>query len=190
MENKIVSVIVGSVRMGRMGDKVANAIKMHMEKKGYKINLIDPLQVSELQTLKIPNQYNPNPSEEMKKVSSMLLESDGFILVTPEYNHSYSGTIKNVLDNFMPEYARKPFGIVSYSAGLFGGIRANEMLRPIVSELNGVATPVPFMVSGVNDAFDEKGEFKDKTYYERMNEFLKDFDWYLIALKEARKTSQ
>ncbi len=179
MNEFTVSIIIGSIRPARMGDKVAVAIKNHMEKKGYKINLIDPMKIAELQTLKIPNQYNPNPSEEMKNVSRMLAESQGFLLVTPEYNHSFSGTIKNVIDNFMPEYSKKPFVIASYSAGSFGGIRANEALRPVISELGGFVVPTPFILPNVNEAFNESGEFKDTSNYARLDKLLEEFSYYL-----------
>jgi NAD(P)H-dependent FMN reductase len=123
----------------------------------------------------------------MSKIHQWLIESDGFILVTPEYNHSFSGTIKNALDNFLPEYEKKPFGIVSYSNGPFGGIRANEALRIVISQLKGVSTPIPLMISVVQEVFDEKGLLKDSQYDSRFKTFLEDFEWYVNSLKEARE---
>jgi len=182
----IISIFIGSIRSGRIGDKVANWVAKTLEQRGHTVNIIDPEEYPELQTLKIPNHYNQKPSLDMQKIHKWLEESDGFILVTPEYNHSFSGTIKNALDNFMPEYEKKPFGIVSYSIGPFGGIRANEALRPIISELKGVATPIPFMISTVGNVFDENGNLKDKVYDERIVAFLDNFEWYVHALKDAR----
>ncbi|MGV8161906.1 MAG: NADPH-dependent FMN reductase [Candidatus Nanoarchaeia archaeon] len=181
------SVFLGSIRPGREGEKVANWITATLKQRGHRVHLIDPLKHQELLTMHTLNHYNPDPSKEMEKLHNWLLESDGFILVTPEYNHSFSGAIKNALDNFMPEYEKKPFGIVSYSIGPFGGIRANEALRVIVSELKGVPTPIPFMISSVQNLFDEKGELKDMTYNDRIKEFLEDYEWYLLSLKEARQ---
>ena len=87
----------------------------------------------------------------------------------------------------MPEYLHKPFGIASYSGGPFGGIRANEGLRQVVSELKGVPTPIPLMMSLVQNVFDESGNLKDTSYEKRLNDFLDDFEWYVNALKAARK---
>jgi len=181
------TVFLGSVRNGREGEKVANWIVKTLKQRGHNVYLIDPDKHQELLTLRVPNQYNPKPSEDMTKIHEWLLESDGFILVTPEYNHSFSGTIKNALDNFMPEYEKKPFGIVSYSIGPFGGIRANEALRIVVSELKGISTPIPFMISEVQKVFDETGSPKDIKYSERIKTFLEDYEWHLNALKEARQ---
>lgn len=186
MKKTTISVFIGSVRNGRIGDKVANWIAKTLEQRGHTVYIIDPDKFPELLTLRIPNHYNPKPSTQMQQVHKWLDESDGFILVTPEYNHSFSGTIKNALDNFMPEYEKKPFGIVSYSGGPFGGIRANEALRIVVSELKGVSTPIPFMVSMVQNVFDENGKLKDESYTERLSKFLDDFEWYVKTLKEAR----
>jgi NAD(P)H-dependent FMN reductase len=186
MMKTTISVFIGSIRNGRMGDKVANWVAKTLEQRGHTVHIIDPNNHPELQTLKFPNQYNPKPSIDMQQVHNWLMESDGFILVTPEYNHSFSGTIKNALDNFMPEYEKKPFGVVSYSAGPFGGIRANEALRVVISELKGVATPIPFMISTVQNVFDESGVLKDKVYDERIVAFLDNFEWYVNALKDAR----
>jgi NAD(P)H-dependent FMN reductase len=182
-----VSVFIGSVRNGRMGDKPANWIAKTLEQRGHTVHIIDPDKIPELLTLKLPNHYNQKPSSQMQQVHKWLDESDGFIIVTPEYNHSFSGTIKNALDNFMPEYEKKPFGIASYSISPFGGIRANEALRIVISELKGVATPIPFMISMVQNVFDDTGKLKDESYTERLNSFLDNFEWYVNALKDARE---
>ncbi len=63
-----------------------------------------------------------NPSDKIKDLRNKTNESEGHIAVTPEYNHSTSGALKNTLDYFLEEYYFKPSAIVSYSPGLFGGI--------------------------------------------------------------------
>lgn len=184
---KTTAVFLGSIRPGRIGEKVSEWITAELKKRGHKVHIIDPAKYKELQTLQIPNHYNPKPSEEMKQIHEWLTEADGFILLTPEYNHSFSGTIKNALDNFMPEYEKKPFGIASYSISPFGGVRANEALRIVVSELKGVSTPIPLMISSVQDVFDEKGNLKDTQYNDRLKGFLENYEWYLKALKKGRE---
>ena len=83
--------------------------------------------------------------------------SDGFIIVTPEYNHSYPAVLKNALDHIFWEWNRKPVAIVSYGARS-GGARAREQLLPVVVELgmlplrSSVAIPFP---SSTVDAQDE-----------------------------------
>jgi NAD(P)H-dependent FMN reductase len=179
----VISVFIGSSRPGRHGDKVAKWIGAALTGRGHTVHLIDPVEYPDLQTMELPFHYG-NQSAQLKKVHELLAASNGFILVSPEYNHSYSGVLKNMLDNFMPEYAHKPFGIATYSKGPFGGIRANEHLRPVVSELKGVPTPLPFLMSGSDTAFDEQGRLKEKAYDERLKKFLDDFEYYVEKLRK------
>jgi NAD(P)H-dependent FMN reductase len=182
-----ISIFVGSMRSGRQGEKVERWIAQALKARGHTVHVIDPNEHKELQVLVLPNHYNQKPSADMKKVHEWLVASDGFILVSPEYNHSFSGVLKNAIDNFIPEYEKKPFGIATYSIGPFGGIRANEALRPIVNELKGVPTPLPLLIPTVQNVFDEKGNLTDQAYTERLNKFLTDFEWYVEALKAKRK---
>jgi NAD(P)H-dependent FMN reductase len=185
--DSIISVFLGSIREGRNGIKVARWVVSQLEKKGCKVHLIDPAEHQELLTLRMRHRDNQKPTEDMTKVSGWLKESDGFVLVTPEYNHSFSGVLKNALDNFMPEYEKKPFGIVSYSTGPLGGVRANEALRAVVSELKGVPTPIPMIIPMVQEAFDESGNLKDPKAEEKRVRFMDNFEWYVKALKAARE---
>jgi NAD(P)H-dependent FMN reductase len=184
----VIAVFSGTTRSGKKGQFVAQWIARILEQRGHTVHMIDPTEYEELLVLHIPNHYNPKPTKQMQAISKMLCDSDGFILVSPEYNHSFSGALKNAIDNFMPEYEKKPFGIATYSAGPFGGIRANEALRPVVSELKGVPTPLPFLVSHVQNLFNDAGELQDNRYSDRLAIFLDDFEWYVNALKAARGT--
>ena len=56
------------------------------------------------------------------------METDGYMPITPEYNHSTSAAMKNILDYFLEEYYIKPSAIVSYSVGGFGGVNAVQHL--------------------------------------------------------------
>jgi len=181
-------VISGSTRNGRFGDTVAQWIVNTIKKRGDDVQFINPNDYDELLVVRTPHHRSKDPSEQMHKVHTILEEADGFVLVTPEYNHSFTGAIKNILDNFMPEYRRKPFAIASYSSGAFGGIRANEALRPVISELKGVPTPIPLLLPSVKEIFDENGQPKEELVNERLGKFLDDFDWYVKALKTARES--
>ena len=80
----------------------------------------------ELPLLDKMNKEMKNPSDRIKDLRNKINESEGYIAVTPEYNHSTSGALKNTLDYFLEEYYFKPSAIVSYSPGLFGGINAAQ----------------------------------------------------------------
>jgi NAD(P)H-dependent FMN reductase len=115
-----IAVIVGSVRSERQGIKVANWIVKKLEERNHKVSLVDPL---ELQLPLLDKMYKEmkTPSEDLQKLYAIIKEADGYISVTPEYNHSTSFAMKNTLDYFLEEYFFKPSGIVSYFTGSFGG---------------------------------------------------------------------
>lgn len=184
---RTISVFLGSIRPGRQGEKVTDWLINALKQRGYKTYLIDPLKYEELQTLAESYKYSSKPSEEIIQIHQWLEESDGFILVTPEYNRSSSGTIKNAIDHFFDEYTRKPFGIISYSIRPTGGVRANDALKLVIPELKGILTPASVMIPAVHEAFDDKGIMKDPKYDEYLKTFLEDFEWYLDALKDARE---
>ena len=108
-------------------------------------------------------------------------------MVAPEYNHSTSSAMENTLDYFLEEYFFKPSGIVSYSAGPFGGVIAGNHLRQVLAEMGAPAIPSQFPISRVQDVFGENGELIDNNYDRRSEKFLDEFDWYVSAFSEQRK---
>ena len=62
-------------------------------------------------------------------MNNQIVEADGYMPITPEYNHITSAALKNTLDYFLEEYYFKPSAIVSYSVGGFGGVNAVHILK-------------------------------------------------------------
>ena len=91
----------------------------------------------------------------------ILTKADAFVIVSAEYNHGEPAALKNLLDHFQSEYLYKPSGIVTYSAGPFGGVRALVTLRAILAELGTPSIPSAFPISHVGDAFDADGIAND-----------------------------
>ncbi len=113
--------------------------------------------------------------------------ADAYIVVTPEYNHGYPGSLKYMLDLNLKEYIHKPVAFVGVSAGPFGGTRVIESLVPIVRELGLVATFTDVNVSNVQDEVSENGEWKDASTWERRTEkLLSELIWMTRALADAR----
>lgn len=181
-----IAVIVGSVRSERQGIKVAHWIVKKLQERKHDVSLVDPF---ELQLPLLDKMYKEmkDPSENLKKLYTIIKEADGYIAVTPEYNHSTSSAMKNTLDYFLEEYFFKPSGIVSYSAGPFGGVIAGNHLRQVLAEMGAPAIPSQFPISRVQDVFAENGELVDKNYDSRSEKFLDEFDWYVTAFLEQRK---
>jgi len=114
--------------------------------------------------------------ESVKKISTAIKNADALIIVTPEYNYSIPGSLKNVID-FLSKNPEKPFdkkavGIISASPSLLGGVRAQYHLRQILVAVNAMSMNVPeVVITQVNTKFDETGNLID----EQTTVFLKKF---------------
>jgi len=114
-------------------------------------------------------------------------DSDAYLAVTPEYNHSIPSALKNTIDYFLEEYFFKPSAIVSYSVGGFGGINAAQHLRQIFAEVGAPSISSSFAISKVQTVFDKEGNLIDSNYDSRVKRFLDEFDWYIEAFANQRK---
>jgi len=181
-----ISVFVGSIRDGRAGRKVADWVVRGLRKRQHDVHLIDPLEHDDLLLLDHMYKSVENPSEDFQALQRTVAESDGYVAVTPEYNHSFSGTIKNAIDAFLEEYTFKCFGIVTYSASNFGGIHAASALRSVTAELGAPAIPTSLAVSKVSDVFDDEGNLLEEAYEKRLAKFLDELEWFADALASKR----
>lgn len=181
------AVIYGSARKSRQGIKAARFVTRKLEERGHSVTLVDSMQ-QELPFLDLMyKEYEKgNAPEAMEAIGQTLNNADGFIVVSAEYNHSIPSALKNLLDHYQSEYLYKPSGIVTYSAGPFGGVRALVNLRAILAELGTPSIPSAFPVSRIHSAFDDDGTPLDHAYDERVVKFLDEFEWYATALKQAR----
>ena len=180
-----IAIILGSVRQDRNGAKVGNWITKKIAERGYNTKIIDPIQL-DLPILDRMYKEMNDPEPKYKKLHDMINSADGYVPITPEYNHTVSGAMKNTLDYCLEEYFFKPSAIVSYSVGPFGGINAAQHLRQIFAELGSPSIPSSFQISRVNEAFDEDGNMLAQEYNKRIERFLDEFDWYLEAFKTQR----
>ena len=185
------AVIYGSVRSGRRGIGVARFVARKLEERGHEVTLIDPLE-HELPMLdRMYKEYDPGEAPPaMEAVANILRRADGFVVVSGEYNHSVPPALKNLLDHYQSEYLYKPSGIVSYSAGPFGGVRALTALRAILAELGTPSIPSAFPVSQIYKTFDNDGNAIDAGYNERVVKFLDEYEWYVNALKHGREAGR
>ena len=181
------AVIYGSARRDRQGIKAARFFVRQLQQRNYDVSLVDS-QKYELPTLDwMYKEYAQGEAPEaMHKIAEILNAADGFIIISAEYNHSVPAALKNLLDHFQSEYLYKPSGIVTYSAGPFGGVRALINLRAILAELGTPSIPSAFPISQIHKAFDADGNPLDTLYEKRVVKFLDEFEWYASALRQAR----
>jgi NAD(P)H-dependent FMN reductase len=185
------AVIYGSARRDRQGIKAAHFVVRKLEERGHAVTLIDS-QEHDLPLLDLMyKEYEPGQAPAaMQTIAETLKAADGFIVVSGEYNHSIPAALKNLLDHFQSEYFYKPSGIVTYSAGPFGGVRALVNLRAILAELGTPSIPSAFPVSHIHNAFDDDGNSLDTPYDEWVVNFLEEFEWYANALRRGRNHEQ
>src|ERR671919_706665 len=171
------AVIVGSVRRDRQGIKVARWIEKKLQGRNHIVFFIDPVKL-ELPLLDRMYKEMSDPPEKIKDLRNMIKDAEGYLAVTPEYNHSTSSAMKNTLDYFLEEYYFKPSAIVSYSPGIFGGINAAQQLRLVFAELGAPSVSSSFPIPRVHKVFDEDGRLVDEAYEKRVSKFLVEFEWY------------
>ena len=186
-KNLNTAVIYGSARRGRQGIKAARFVVRKLEERTHDVTLIDSEKYDLPMLDWMYKEYESvQAPETMQKLAEILSAADGFIIVSAEYNHSIPGALKNLLDHFQSEYLYKPSGIVTYSAGPFGGVRALVNLRGILAELGTPSIPSAFPISQIHSAFDDDGNAVDTVYDERIVKFLDEYEWYANALRHAR----
>lgn len=116
-----------------------------------------------------------------RTLASIMFATDAFILVTPEYNGSYSPAMKNLLDHF-PKQHHKAFGIVTASPGAMGGIRASQQLLQLVPAVFGIASPYMLIVPQVDKKFNESGELTEPSFENAIHNFTQEFLWLAESL--------
>jgi NAD(P)H-dependent FMN reductase len=175
-----IPIILGTAREGRQSEKVADFILHETLNTGLESEILD------VRDFRIKATDNTVKLPQAKKLLEKISKADGLIIVSPEYNHGYPGELKMMLDMLYEEYSAKPVGFCGVSAGGLGGIRALEQLRLVVIELHMIPIREALYFSKVGNLFDEDGNIKDQSYYERTKIFLNELTWYAKNLKSAR----
>lgn len=179
-----IGIITGTTRPGRNNIAVANWVKeIADQRKDVSFELVDILDY-ELPLLDeaIPASMGQYMNDHTKKWASKVAELDGFVFVTPEYNHSFSPSLKNALDYVYAEWNNKAAGFVSY--GSTGGVRAVEQLRQIMAELQVADVRAQVILSLFTD-FENFSVFKPDARHENNVNAMLD---QLIAWSGALKT--
>ncbi|MFC9337902.1 NADPH-dependent FMN reductase [Streptomyces sp. NPDC057020] len=182
------AVIQGSTRDGRLGPVVAKWLLHHAaDRPDLTTDLID-LAETPLPTVFPHLGQAPERAEDralLAAVSPRLAAADAFVVVTPEYNHSYPASLKNAIDWHHREWQAKPVGFVSYG-GFSAGLRAVEHLRAVFAELHAVTIRETVGLQGVWCQFDENGRAVDPATDTAAKAMLDQLAWWGEALRDAR----
>ena len=179
-----VALIVGTTRAQRMTPKVAEIVaEVGRSYEGVEVVWVDPGEFT------LPGDGN-DPEGKDPRYTEITARADAFLIVSPEYNHGYPGSLKRLLDSELENYNHKPVAFVGTSATPWGGVRGVELLVNVTREMGLVPTAVDSYVARIYDVFGEDGITDDdrRTYARRFGRTWDELLWFARALKTARET--
>lgn len=191
-------VFLGSVRdstpprPARLGARVAAACAAHLAPACTQVEIIDPLTIDRPQPFKPHFAYVPGRApDSLDQLANKIAQADGFVMVSPEYNHAMSPALADTLNHFGSSlFSFKPSAIVTYSAGQWGGARAAVNMRTFLAELGCLPVSAMVHVPKAQDIFDADGTFQSGIDADQWRGYMgRTFDqllWWAGAAKYQR----
>ena len=191
-------IIIGSTRPGRAADLVTPWVIDRAQNHGaFDVEVLDlrdwplPMFAETFQTVgdfNDPTYSSPLVRSWNKKIA----EADGYLVITPEYNHSVPAVLKNAIDSVFVSFAfrNKPIAAVGYSGGIAGGVRAIEHLAHIAVEAEMVPVRTTTIIPQVFEAFDEDQLPKNPIAEISLRTSLDDLEWWSGVLAAGRAEGQ
>ena len=191
-------IIVGSTRPARAADSVVPWIAKAAQAHGrFDVEVADlrdwPLPLFTEHFATIGDINDPTYSDPAVRAwNRKVKEADAFIVITPEYNHSVPGVLKNAIDNVWLSFGfrNKPVGFVGYSGGVSGAIRAIEHLAHIFVETEAVPLRNTVVLPHVGSVFGDSGDPTDPMPPAALGVLLDDLAWWSAALESARAAGE
>lgn len=189
----VVAVLLGSVRSDRTGDRVAKWALAQLRARGHEAVLVDA------KTLELPildrmwKEIKENPPlqyaalhEKLRPLAELYARTDGYCIVSGEYNHCIEPGMSNLIDHFLEEYFFRPSAIVCYSPGAFGGVRAAMQLPVMLAEVGMPSIPSMQPIPFAEKALNQDGVAATDELAQRSKKFWDEFEWYMRAFKAER----
>ena len=177
-----IEIVSGSPRAASVTHRLVLYLQTHLKNKtNHTIGVIDvrdwelPLLQQDVYS------HTAKAPEALQPLAKRIFEANAFILVTPEYNGSYTAALKNIFDHF-PKQAHKAFGIVTASTGSFGGLRASQQLQLLIHALFGIGSPYMLITPHIDKKFDKEGNLLDEAFQKNVDVFMAEFLWLAESL--------
>ncbi len=188
-----IKIILGSNRQERFSELLVPWITETAKKfENVSFEVIDPreytLPLIESATSPASIKDSNYGNDTVNTFAQKIKEADGFIIITPEYNHGYPAVLKNMFDVIYNEWTHKAMAFVAY--GSVGGVRAVEQLRQVAPQMNMVTTRATTHIMAPWMLRNEDGSLKEMAltnYTEGLEETIKDLVWWSDLLQGARK---
>lgn len=180
-----IEIISGSPRQVSTTARLALHLKRTLtERTDHEVDIIDVREntLSLLQKVFTGVDDAPEPH---KQLAGRMFAADAFIIVTPEYNGSYSAAMQNLFDHF-PKQHHKPFGLVTASPGALGGIRAAMQLQQFVMALFGIPSPYMLVTPQVEKKFDAEGHLLEASFQKSIDTFVNEYLWLAESLVKEK----
>lgn len=184
-----IAVLGGTTRVKRESDKVARYIATYGSSlPDIEVTYVDPAEFS------FPDDGNDNADHNQAggkdpRYSAITAAADAFFIIVPEYNHSFPGSLKRMLDSELQTYNHKPVALAGVSSGAWGGVRGVESLVPAVRETGLVVLSWDIYFPHVQDMFDDAGSIRaeHKQRYDRnLGKLYDELIWMAKLLRSGR----
>ena len=179
----LIPLLLGTNRQDRASEPVAKWVFTKMQER----DDIEPVYF-DVRDFNLPkDDYGTKIAHLYPEWRDAVVKADGLVIVTPEYNHGYPGTLKFVLDSLLKEYIHKAVAFVGVSAGPWGGTRVIEAMVPMVRELGLAVTFTDLNFPKARTKFDADGNLLDPAYEQRVTGFFDELVWMATALRWGRE---
>ncbi|PLS80692.1 NADPH-dependent FMN reductase [Candidatus Saccharibacteria bacterium] len=182
-----IAILAGTTREQRQSIKAAQFVaEIGRKQEGVEILLVDPKDFTF-------NGDGNDPEGKDPRYTDITARADAFFVIVPEYNHSFPGSLKRMLDSELENYNHKPVAIAGASSGNWGGVRAVESLVPVMREMGLVVTSVSPYFPRVQDLFTEDGSIKEEykqQYESNVSRAFEELLWMAKTLKWGRENSK
>jgi len=179
----VIPLLLGTNRQNRASELVAKWVFAKMKDR----DDIEPIYF-DVRDFDLPrDDYGTKIGHLFPEWRDAMIRADGLVIVTPEYNHGYPGTLKFVLDLLLKEYIHKAVGFVGVSAGPWGGTRVIEAMVPMVREFGLAVTFTDLNFPKAATKFDPDGNLLDAAYEQRVSAFLDELVWMASTLRWGRE---
>jgi NAD(P)H-dependent FMN reductase len=185
-----IAIIIGSTRPNRVGEAVAQWVfKLAQQHGGADFELVDIRDFNlPLLDEPVPPSQGKYSKDHTRKWAAKIDSFDGYVFVTPEYNHGISGALKNAIDFVFREWNNKAAGFVGYGGA--GGVRAVEHLRLVMAEVQVATVRNQVALSLITD-FENYTNFKPAAHHEKsVNQMLDQLIAWSGALQSLRITAK